>query len=214
MSLVLAIVGVSLVAGFAAGGKLRRFEHLPIHWWVVALIGLALQWLPLRDSTASVAALVSSYVLLLAFAWVNRRLVAAPLLLIGLSLNLLVVAPNAGMPVSAAAVLSLGATADLPSTEAVGKHHLQSSEDVFGALGDTIPVPRPFGVVLSIGDMFLYAGVAVFIVSVMLGRPGANRRPPAHLVQMYRGKHLHQERRPADPDPQEQVPAAAGQWGI
>ena len=214
MSLVLAIIAVSLVAGFAAGGKLRRFERLPIHWWGVALAGLVLQWLPVHDASQAVAALVASYVLLLAFTWVNRRLVAAPLLLIGLSLNLLVVAPNAGMPVSAAAVRSLGATANLPMAGAVGKHHLQTSEDMFGVLGDTIPVPKPFGVVLSIGDVFLYAGVAVFVVSVMLGRPGVNRRPPSHLVQMYRGKHLHQGRRPArSRDRQEPVPAAAGQWG-
>jgi hypothetical protein len=181
------------LVGLLAGGSLRRFEHLPVHWWGMAILGLALQGVPLRDAHAAFLALLGSYVVLIAFCLVNRRLVAAPLLLLGLALNLAVVAPNRGMPVNEAAVRSI---TSVPETRSVtGKHHMQTTSDVVPALGDVIPVPEPFGVILSVGDVFLYAGVVVFVVSVMLGRPGENYRRPARLAQMYRGKHLPIQRR-------------------
>ena len=53
-------------------------------------------------------ALIASYVLLGAFAWVNRRLPAVWLIIIGLALNILVIGVNGGMPVSAAAIETAG----------------------------------------------------------------------------------------------------------
>jgi Family of unknown function (DUF5317) len=197
VTVVPAVIAIAILAGLIAHGSLRRFEHQPLHWWGLALIGLGLQTAPFSESRVALAALLASYVLLLAVGLVNRRLVAAPLLLIGLALNLAVVVPNKGMPVSESAVRSLSAGV-LPASSAVsGKHHLQTDTDVLAALGDVIPVPAPFKVVLSVGDLFLYAGVVVFVVSVMLGRPGENYRRPARLVQMYRGKHLSAHRRPS-----------------
>ena len=188
MTLVPAVIAIAVLAGLVARGSLRRFEHLQLHWWALALVGLGLQTAPFSESRMAVPALIASYVLLLAFALVNRRLVAAPLLIVGLALNLAVVAPNKGMPVSESAVRALTSGA-LPPSSTVA--------DVFGLLGDVIPVPPPFNVILSVGDLFLYAGVVVFVVSVMLGRPGENYRRPARLAQMYRGKHQPAHRRPS-----------------
>jgi Family of unknown function (DUF5317) len=195
LTLVLAVLALAIVAGLVAGGSLRRFEHLPIHWWGFALAGLALQSAPFRDSRVAFAALLGSYVLLVAFSLVNRRLVAAPLPLVGLALNIAVVAPNRGMPVSEPAVRTLTSAPASQTGEITGKHHIQTNSDVLPLLGDVIPVPAPFGVILSVGDLFLYAGLVVFVVSVMLGRPGENYRRPARLAQMYRGKHLSDQRR-------------------
>ena len=66
--------------------------------------------------------------------------------------------------------------------------------DTLTPLGDVIGIPPPIGAVISIGDVLLYAGVAVLVVDVMLGRSGENRRPPARLFQGYRGKHLPADR--------------------
>ena len=195
MTLVPAVIVLAILVGLAMGGSLRRFEHLPVHWWGLALAGLSLQAAPTRNGQVALAALLTSYALLIAFGLVNRRLVAAPLLLIGLALNLAVVAPNRGMPVSGLAVRTFGSTAVLPSTKVTGKHHLRTDADVLAALGDVIPVPKPFKVILSVGDVLLYAGLFVFVLSVMLGRPGENYRRPARLAQMYRGKHLPVQRR-------------------
>ena len=216
MPLVVLVLVAALIAGLVAGGRLRALEHVRIHWWGVAIVGLGLQAAPFRDGRTALAALVASYVLLLGFAWVNRRLPAAPAVLFGLALNLAVVAPNAGMPVNpAAARTAAGDRVLLPEPPGFSKHHLRTDTDVLAALGDVIPVPPPFGVVLSVGDLLLYVGVACLLVSVMIGRSGENRRPPARIARMYRGKHLSPQRRPPRretlPAP---VPVATARSGI
>lgn len=212
MTLVPAVIVIAVLAGLVARGSLRRFEHLQLHWWALALVGLGLQAAPFSESRMAVAALIASYVSLLAFALVNRRLVAAPLLIVGLALNLAVVAPNKGMPVSESAVRALTSGALPPSSTVAGKHHLRTDSDVFGLLGDVIPVPPPFNVILSVGDLFLYAGVVVLVVSVMLGRPGENYRRPARLAQMYRGKHQPARRHPSTTETFE-APSAVARSG-
>jgi hypothetical protein len=198
MIVVLTVVLIGLVAGSVAGGSVRNFERIEVHWWGVAVAGLALQVAPLErwfGDDVAVAALVASYVTLIAFVWVNRRLPAAPLLLLGLALNALVIGLNQGMPVSEAAIRATGSPIDvLPSMVDDGKHHLMSSSDVLTPLADVIGLPPPIATVLSVGDVFLYLGIVAFTVIVMRGRFAANRRPPA-WIQLYRGKHLPRERR-------------------
>ncbi len=198
MIVVLTVVLIGLVAGSVAGGSLRNFERLQVHWWGAAIAGLALQVIPLRrwfGDDVALAALLASYVTLIAFVWVNRRLPAAPLLLVGLVLNALVIGVNGGMPVSEAAIRATGSPTDvLPSVIDDGKHHLMSSSDVLTPLADVIGLPPPIATVLSIGDVALYVGIVAFMVIVMRGRFAANRRPPAWF-QMYRGKHLPRDRR-------------------
>jgi hypothetical protein len=211
--LVLIVIGLAVLAGFVAGGSLRPFEHLRLHWWGAALAGLMLQGIPLTNDigrpTGS-AVVVASYGLLVAFAWVNRRLPALWLVIPGLVLNLLVIGTNGGMPVSAGALEAAGAGAEgLVDAETV-KHHLMGPADTLTPLADVIGIPPPVGAVVSVGDLFLYAGVAALVVTVMLGRSGENRRPPPRLFQGYRGKHLPPGRRfvrlMARPD----APVAAG----
>ena len=42
MMLVLIVIGLAVCVGFIAGGSLRPFDRLRVHWWGVALAGLAL----------------------------------------------------------------------------------------------------------------------------------------------------------------------------
>jgi hypothetical protein len=196
--LVLIVIGLAVCIGFVAGGSLRPFERFRVHWWGVALAGLALQGLPLASGISrpvGTAVLVSSYGLLGAFAWVNRRLPAVWLVMAGLALNILVIAVNGGMPVSADALDVAGARAEELAGEGSLKHHLMGPDDMLTPLGDVIGIPPPIGAVISIGDVVLYAGVAILVVAVMLGRAGENRRPPARHFQGYRGKHLRSHRR-------------------
>ena len=200
MQLILLVLVIAVVIGFLVHGSLRPFEHLTVHLWGLALAGLALQALPLPSGAGRAmvtGVLVAYYLLLITFLLVNRRLPGVTLMLIGLTLNLAVVGLNGGMPVSANAVrIAGGSAAELPSAGQPGeKHHLMTEDDVLRPLGDVIPGPPPLGVVLSIGDVFLYGGLACFVVLVMLGRSGENRRPPSRFLQMYRGKHLPKDRR-------------------
>jgi hypothetical protein len=195
--LVLIVIVLAVCIGFIAGGSLRPFERLKVHWWAVALAGLVLQGIPLAGGVgrpAETAILVGSYGLLIAFAWVNRRLPALWLVMAGLALNLLVIGVNGGMPVSASALDSAGARAEGLLGAGTAKHHLMGPGDTLTPLGDVIGIPPPVGAVISIGDVLLYAGVAILVIAVMLGRSGENRRPPARLLRGYRAKHFPPDR--------------------
>ena len=215
--LVLIVIGLAICAGFIAGGSLRPFERLNVHWWGIAFAGLALQAIPLPSGLgrpAGSAVLVGSYGLLVAFAWVNRRLPALWLVMGGLVLNIIVIALNGGMPVSADALETAGGRADELLGAATAKHHLMGSGDTLTPLADVIGIPPPIGAVISIGDVLLYAGVAVLVVAVMLGRSGENRRPPARLFQGYRGKHLPPERRFSRLGARAEAPVGGAMSGI
>ncbi len=194
MPLILIVLLAALAVGLLLGGSFRSWERMRLHWWGLAPIGVALQAIPVPASwgspeTIGWAMLVASYVVLLAFIAVNRRIPGATLMAAGLLLNLAVVLPNQGMPVSAHAVevASGGGSVRLPQDSA--KHHVATADDVLRFLGDVIPIPPPFRVVLSIGDVLLYAGIAWFVVIVTRGRFRENRRPPARWMRLYRGKH-------------------------
>ena len=195
MTVVIPIVALALLAGLVAGGSLRSFEHVRVHWWAAALGGLLLQATPVgHDHRLAVLALAGSYSLLVTFASINRRLPGAWLVLLGLGMNLAVVVPNGGMPVSLSAARSAGAASSVRIADEL-KRHQMTSDDTLAFLGDVIPVPGPVGIVLSPGDVLLYLGMAWFLIAVTLGRSGENHRPPARWFLMYRGKHLPAELR-------------------
>jgi len=214
--LVLIVIGLAVCVGFAAGGSLRHFEHLRVRWWGAALAGLALQGMALVSGIGRPAGswvLVGSYGLLIAFGWVNRRLPAVWLVMTGLVLNILVIAVNGGMPVSASALESAGARAEGLLGAGAVKHHLMGPDDTLTPLGDVIGIPPPIGAVISIGDVLLYAGVAILVVAVMLGRFGEGPPAAARLFQGYRGKHLPQDRRFSPLLSRPRAPVAGGRWG-
>ena len=198
MVLVLIVIGLALAVGLLAGGNLRPFQSLQVHWWGAALVGLALQGIPITSEVGEEfepALLLGSYALLLAFAVVNRRLPALWLVIAGLAMNLLVIGVNGGMPVSAGALEVAGGRPERLVGAGTLKHHLMGPDDRLTPLGDVIGIPPPIGAVISIGDVILYVGVVALVVAVMLGRSGENRRPPARWFQGYRGKHLPPDRR-------------------
>jgi hypothetical protein len=213
--LILIVVGLAVVVGSVAGGSLRPFQDVRFRWWGAAIAGLALQGVLLTtsiDRRAGFALLLVSYVLLLAFVWRNRDLPALWLAMAGLVLNVLVIAVNGGMPVSAAALDVAGASAEGLASGETAKHHLMGPGDSLTPLGDVIGIPPPIGAVVSVGDLFLYAGVAALVVTVMLGRSGAGRRPPPRWFEGYRGKHLPPERRFARRRRAPAVPVGEEQW--
>jgi hypothetical protein len=220
MAIVLLILALAVLAGILSGGSMRFLERLRVHWWGLAPIALVLQSAPVPVGSAqraglAAASLVSSYVLLLAVVAVNRRVPGAALMVAGLTMNLAVVALNGGMPVSRDAIRAAGADGVIVIEDGA-RHHLMSEGDVLQPLADVVPVPSPFGVVLSIGDVLLYGGMAWWCFVVTRGRFRENLRPPARRFLMYRGKHAPESYRlpgryRATPT---QVPAGAAQWGI
>lgn len=186
MTFVLLILAVAVGAGLALGGSLRALEGVRLHWWGVALAGLGVQLLMPSTTWQARGLVLLTYGLLLSFVAVNRRLPAAFVLSLGLVVNLAASLPTGSMPVSADAIRAAGGH-DL--AVAGVRHHLASGGEALLPLGDVIPVPKPIGVVLSIGDLLVYGAIAWFVVAVMRGRSAENPRGPSRWLQGYRGKH-------------------------
>jgi hypothetical protein len=80
--------------------------------------------------------------------------------LLGAGLNLLVMVPNGGMPVSKAALEAIdGAHVDV-SDGHLYKHRLADSSTVLTPLGDVVPI-RPLRMAVSVGDFVLFGGLLV-----------------------------------------------------
>jgi hypothetical protein len=185
MLLIALVLVIGVVLGYAVGGRLRHVEELRLRWWWLAPIGLLMQLVPLPlhghlDQQVSVGLLIASYPVLLAFAARNIRLPGMPLIFVGLTLNLLVIAVNDGMPVSRHALVASGQGHLLQDLIQNGgaKHHLAGSGDVLLQLADVIPIGKPIRQVVSAGDLVTYAGMVWLIAGVMRGRARATAPAP------------------------------------
>src|SRR6186997_1098415 len=151
MILLIGVVLVSIGLGYLVGGRLSGFERFRLRWWFLAFVGLALQLAPVPADLAT-EFLIASYVLLLLFVAANLRAPGVWLILIGLALNLAVIAPNGGMPVSRSALVESGQASTLAELEkgAGTKHHLETSDDVLTPFADVIAIGSPVNQVASV----------------------------------------------------------------
>ena len=168
MKLILLVIAAALIVGFLTGGSFRYFPSIPLGWWSLAIGGIVLQFLPLSGD-AGFWALVASFVLLLAFALLNLRAPGFILICCGLLLNAIVIFANHGMPVGREALIRSGQGSTLTDLRENGgsKHHLADDDTVLLVLGDSIVIPQPIGVAVSVGDLCVYLGVAwCFVASI------------------------------------------------
>lgn len=195
LPLIPTLVVSAVVLGYVLGGRLRGFEHLRTNRWGLAIIGLALQFVPAFDignfpsSVTGPVMLALSYTFFVVFLISNRWIPGASVMRLGLLLNLVVVMVNGGMPVQAEAIEHAGGSPYTLMQATPTKHHLMTEDDVLWQLGDVIPIPPPFADVLSIGDVLLYGGMVYSITEIMRGRRRENPRPLAWWFPGYRGKH-------------------------
>lgn len=157
----------------------------------VALVAVLLQigaiFAPLGDDIPRRALFLVSYLLLLLFVYLNLRRIGILIIGIGVVLNFLPIAANGGlMPVTPEVV----ARGDFPSAE-LGewvpgtKDVLLEEEDVrLWALGDRFILDvLPMGkLAYSIGDVFITAGLVVFLVDLLVPRIQRVRPPNSASV--------------------------------
>lgn len=219
MVLFLVVGGFAVVLGYLFGGRLNAFETFRLRWWVLVIIGLAIQFIPLpegeggTDLVVRTTALTISYSLLVAFAVANLRLPGMPLVLIGVAANFLVIAVNGGMPVSESALIGSGQgdVVAMLRQDGSDKHHLMDEDDELTVLADVIAVPKPIGQAISVGDVFVYVGLVWLTVAAMRGQIPSS---PAERGK-YRGRHRHGTRQAPDleaehPSPVERLAEATG----
>lgn len=161
----LLVLAISIIVGWARGGKLRNLTEIRVRlWWLLPLgfILLAASALvPADRHQLAVTLILVSYLPLLLFVWLNRDVTGIWIAGLGILMNYTVIVLNGGMPVLEEAAVIAGGSSSL----ALGaKHVIVDSNTLFPFLADIIPLP---GAVLSLGDVFLAIGIASFIEDQM-----------------------------------------------
>jgi hypothetical protein len=122
----------------------------------------------LTGASARVAffAWLATFPMMIAVAWLNRRERGLPLLGLGLLLNLIVIGLNGGMPVFESAVRIATASAQTAAIPLGDFAHILGGVGTrLPWLADVVPMPGPdwLRIVVSPGDLLLFAGIVVFV---------------------------------------------------
>ena len=179
MTLLVVVLVPGLLAGWAVGGRLSRLADVELRAPAAIFGAVALQLaLGLVPAELRLPGLVASGVLVTAWLVANARDrtpalgLAVGLLAVGWALNLAVMVPNRGMPVSDTALSRIGAPAEVDVADGnLFKHVRADGDTVLPWLGDVVPVP-PLRAVVSAGDVFMAAGVFLVLAAGMARREG------------------------------------------
>jgi hypothetical protein len=177
------VLAVAVVVALARGGKLRNFAELRLRGWWLLLAGFFLQAAadfvpesPAWSDDAAFGLVLASYVVLLLVVLLNRTESGMWLAGIGMAMNFTVIALNGGMPVSPEAAALAGNGAEFVAT---AKHIALDASTRLAFLADVIPVEF-LRTVVSLGDVFLAVGLAMFLEDQLL-------RPPTLFRHRIRG---------------------------
>ena len=191
-------ITLGLVLGLLLGGRLEhladiRLRFLPLLFLAVivrfateALLGAGVE----VADTLRVPLLGTAYGLLLFTLWHNRSYPGLALAFIGIASNALVIMWNGGyMPVWLPAYAVSGLPGPLSSAlhipiTGTGAEFLLA----LGPLSDVIPIPiPPVQNVASVGDLFLTAGLTVFLFATLLRTPAETQ---AAVEEAKTGRYL------------------------
>lgn len=194
--MVVAVLLIGLVLGWAAGGSLERLGSLPLRSRRLVLAGLLVQLLgSVVGGPFYPAGLIGSLLLMTAFLVRNRGLRGTGLIALGLLGNVIVVGANGAMPVSRDAAGRAGVSIQDLLTGADLRHELVDDRTRAPWLADVVPVRLPLRPeVVSPGDVLIAAGIGQLLVLGMLApraaRPTDRRGrlrhplpPPSKRVQ-------------------------------
>lgn len=167
MLLIFVTLAIGGIAGLATGGSFRHFPSVRLEAFWLALAAIALQFAN-PGGWLGHAAVLTSFVLLITFAVVNLETPGMLLLLVGISLNAIVIAANGGMPITRDAIVDSGQQATITELQSGGggaKHRLADASSTLLVLGDVVGIPAPIGAAVSVGDLVMYVGVAWYVAA-------------------------------------------------
>ena len=191
MSLVLVVLAVALVLGWARGGSLDRLGALPLRSRRLVVGSLAAQLVgTFVGGPFYPLGLAVSAALVVAFLVRNRGIRGTGLVALGLVANAMVVVANGAMPVSLEAAGRAGiGTQDL-LTRSDPRHETADRDTRLPWLADVVPVPLPLRPeVVSPGDVLVAAGLGQLVALGMAGAGATDRapRPPGAAQGRPRG---------------------------
>lgn len=165
------ITGVAVLVGLIVGVALPpRPSHVarpvPRWLWLLALGVVAQVSAASIGGRPGLALVLGAYAMLIVFALRNSHVSGTGVLAIGLALNALVVAVNAGMPVHPQSLVDAGVVHgdQLATVGLLGHRHLEAGDHLM-ILDDRIPLP-PARQVLSFGDLIIAVAAADVVAHV------------------------------------------------
>lgn len=177
---ILYIVIISIIVSYIFGGRLKFILNRPLkHTWL-AVLGLLIQvsifneFITSRWDSLSLAIFHGlSYLLIIFFVYLNRKIPGILLIGIGIILNAVVIFLNGGhMPACLESVekASIGRQLDiLREGYTTNNSQLITETTLLPWLGDIFYIPSwiPFSNVFSIGDIFIAIGASAYIFKSM-----------------------------------------------
>lgn len=164
-------------------GKFMNLEEVDIRGWYLFIISALLQAslsilkkldisiLNITFNDYFIYVYVFSYILIMICVGLNIKSLYMKIFLIGIILNFIVIFANGGqMPVSLDGIRGIHIEANLPKSEFDIKHKAVDENTKLVYLSDIILIPPPYILpkILSIGDIFLIAGLFTFFQKEML----------------------------------------------
>ncbi len=182
-------------------GKFASLKRLRIHGWYFLIVSVLLQSLLSLDIIPPdfhYVSIIVSYILILLCILLNLRRFSMKLALAGVSLNFAVIAVNNGyMPVWLGGLEYAGYDISSITSDILDTFHaLVTDSTRLSFLSDIIPIPEPypFPQMLSIGDLFLMAGVFFFFQDL---KPRSRQNKPPPEAEPAREPALKQTKDPA-----------------
>ncbi len=188
-------LAVAVLIGLLRGGQLSRLGEVRLRWAGLAIVAVAVQlalmrWFPTWVGPASML-FPLTHLAILVVAWVNRELVGMRLLAIGFALNFLVMTVNGGfMPITPEALVQAGKAervedVSLFARRLPSKGLVMPREEIrLGWLSDMIPLRFPLKTVISLGDIWIAAGIFLFVQETMVAQKGLLWRREVHITEM------------------------------
>jgi len=177
---ILYTVVISIIISYLLGGRFKFILQQPLkHIWL-ATFGLLIQIIIFTDffasrcnDTISVVLHGVSYILVISFIFINRKIPGILLIGIGIILNATVIFLNGGyMPASLESVekTSAGRQLEILSQGSATNNSQAITEDtILPWLADIFYIPSwvPLSNVFSIGDVLIAAGVCLYLIRCM-----------------------------------------------
>ncbi|MFZ4584335.1 MAG: DUF5317 family protein [Acidimicrobiia bacterium] len=152
----IAVAGALLLVPITRG-SFRQLAQLRVHHLWALFLGAALQIALEFDvvptqyrNTIGFGILMASYALLLAFCFGNFGTRGFGVIALGVVMNTVVIGVNRGMPY----VVQPG-----ERRVVTVKHRPETAADRLTVLGDTIPLPDPLAITISLGDIVVALGL-------------------------------------------------------
>lgn len=177
---------IGIVIGYIQGGRLSALSQISLRYGSLVAMALAIQvtlficdFTPYSSLPEGTVANIISYMLVIAFLFLNRQVKLIEVVAGGLTLNFLAIVSNGGyMP---------GPTAAFASTASAASS-MELARSSLWYLGDIILLPLTYSVryAISVGDILIALGMLVIIRGTML----AQRAELVEVKERYRPKHL------------------------